>query len=151
MTDLYMGPQPLINFSALDAELRAALPGKLDGIRNAAKTGDLWVIVTEGHDAESLRGPVAAVIAAHNSAVLTPTQEAEAAKAAAVDALATADLAGMVNAVHDAKTLQDVRPLLLTALALLGKLAVAQGFIPAAQLRAADEAIAARPVALVEG
>jgi hypothetical protein len=150
MPELYMGAQPLINFAALDAELRAALPGKLDGI-SQDKYANLTVVVSEGVDAESLRGRVAAVIAAHNPAVLTPTQEAEATKAAAVASLATADLAGMVAAVDRAKTLEDVRPLLLTALDLLGKLAVAQGFIPAAHLRAADEAIAARPVALVEG
>jgi pyruvate/2-oxoglutarate/acetoin dehydrogenase E1 component len=105
MTELYMGAQPAINFNALDAELRAALPGKLDGINNNAKTGELWVIVTKGQDAESLRPQIAAVIAAHDPAVLTAEQARAAAKDEAVAELKAIDFATL----QKSGTLQEVR------------------------------------------
>lgn len=93
MTDLNLGEQRAINWPALDAELRAALPGKLDGTTYAK--GELTVHVREGVDANALRGQIAAVVQAHNPAVQTAQQQADAARAEAVEALKTADVAAI--------------------------------------------------------
>jgi hypothetical protein len=126
MTELIMGALPAANFPALDAELRAALPGKLDGI-SWDKHGNLTVIVTTGHDAESLRGPVAAVIAAHNPAVLTPTQQLAARREAAKGDVSNADFVAVLNQINAATSLADAKPILRKLLALTYRLALAQG------------------------
>ena len=59
--------------------------------------------------------------------MLTPAQQAEAERAAALNQLAAADFAGMVQAVEGAATLEDVRPLLLNALGALQALTLALG------------------------
>lgn len=129
MTDLFMGTHPAVNFEGLDKELRAALPGKLDGIKNNAKNGDLWVVVTEGQNAESLRPQIAAVIAAHNPAVLTAEQQVTAAKEAAAAAVASANIAALVQSAVKATTLEELRPILLQAFDLLGNMALVQGLV----------------------
>lgn len=90
MTDIYLGAQPAINWEALDAELRRALPGALDGTTYAR--GELTVHVADGEDAAALRPAIEAVIRAHDPAVPTPGQAAEAARAEAIEALKTADV-----------------------------------------------------------
>ena len=150
MTDLSMGLHPGINSEVLDAELRAALPGKLDGLNFAHKTGELTVIVTEGEDAAPLRGTIAAVIAAHDPNATTPQQQAQAAREQAAQAVAGADLAGLAAEVVAAKTLEDVRPALMQALTLLGQMAVAQGLVEPSAARAI-EAVRAAPVEAGEG
>lgn len=150
MTDLNMGTRPGINFEVLDAELRAALPGKLDGVNFAHKTGELTVIVTEGEDAERLRGTIAAVISAHDPTAKTPLQQAQAAREQAAQAVAGADLAGLAAEVVAAKTLEDVRPALMQALTLLGQMAVAQGLVEPSAVQAIEAARAA-PVDAREG
>jgi hypothetical protein len=127
MPELYMGAQPAINFNALDAELRAALPGKLDGINNNAKTGELWVIVTKGQDAEALRPQIAAVIAAHNPAVLTAEQATAARRVAAQGDLQAADFVTVLNQINAATSLADAKPILKKLLALTYRVALAQG------------------------
>ena len=93
MTDLNLGEQRAINWPALDAELRAALPGNLDGTTYAK--GELTVHVCEGVDANVLRGQIAAVVQAHDPTVQTAQQQADAARAEAVEALKTADVAAI--------------------------------------------------------
>lgn len=93
MTDLNLGEQRAINWPALDAELRAALPGKLDGTTYAK--GELTVHVREGVDAEALRGQIGAVIRAHDPAALTREQQAKAAREAAKEAVRTADVTAL--------------------------------------------------------
>jgi hypothetical protein len=104
MTDLNLGAQPAINWPALDAELRAALPGKLDGTSYDKHT-ILTVHVKQGADAESLRPQIAAVIAAHDPAALTPDQAQAAAKDEAFAELKAVDF----SALQKAGTLQEVR------------------------------------------
>lgn len=94
MTNVNLGAQPAINWPALDAELRAALPGQLDGT-SYGKGGELTVHVAEGADAEALRKTIAAVLAAHNPNVLTRQQQAEAARETAALAVRAADVTAL--------------------------------------------------------
>jgi predicted hydrolase (HD superfamily) len=130
MTALDMGPNPAANFPALDAALRAALPGQLDGI-SWDKHGNLTVIVTEGRDAEALRPQIAAVIAAHNPSVLTPAQTLAARRVTAADDLQAADFAAVLAQINAATTLADAKPILKKLLALTYRLALAQGMTDA--------------------
>jgi hypothetical protein len=126
MTTLDMGALPAANFPALDAELRAAIPGKLDGLA-WDKHGNLTVIVAAGQDAESLRGAIAAVIAAHNPAVLTPAQQLAARRLAAAGDLQAADFAAVLAQINAATSMADAKPILKKLLALTYRLALAQG------------------------
>lgn len=94
MTNLNMGERPAINWPALDSELRAALPGKLDGT-SYDKHGVLIIYVKKGEDAEALRGQIGAVIRAHDPAALTREQQAKAAREAAKEAVRTADVTAL--------------------------------------------------------
>lgn len=131
MAELYMGAQPLANLDRLDYELRAALPSKLDGLKRNDKTGDLWVIVTTGQDAEALRPQIAAVIATHDPAALTPAQQLAARRLAAQGDLEAADFAAVLAQINAASTLADAKPILKKLLALTYRLALAQGMTDA--------------------
>lgn len=130
MTDIFMGPLPLINFAALDAELRAALPGKLDGI-SQDKHANLTVHVKAGENATALQPQIAAVIAAHNPAVLTPAQELAARRLAAQGELSVADFAAVLAQINAASSLADAKPILKKLLALTYRVALAQGLTDA--------------------
>lgn len=93
MPNLNWGAQNAINWPALDAELRAALPGKLDG--TSYSKGELTIHVTEGEDAEALRPAIAAVLKAHDPTVLTREQARETAREAAALAVRTADVTAL--------------------------------------------------------
>jgi hypothetical protein len=149
MTELSLGARPGVNFPVLDAELREALPFMIDGIA-WDKRDNLTVIVSEGEDAAALRGAIAEVIAAHDPTQLTPQQAAEIARAEAAQAVAGADLAAKVQAVVGATTLEELRPVLLDALDLLNKMAVAQGLVPPASAKAAEDVAVAYRVAKAE-
>ena len=82
-----------INADALDAQLRASLPG-YDGLSLSDVDG-LLVHVREGEDAEALRGQIGAVIRAHDPAALTREQQAKAAREAAKEAVRTADVTAL--------------------------------------------------------
>lgn len=126
MTELSMGPHPLINFDALDAELKAALPGKLDGI-SWDKRANLTVIVREGQNTESLRPQIAAVIAAHNPAVLTAEQQEAAAQQAARTTLSQSDFMAWRTNVQNATTLAAMKVLVLQLGRVVWMLAKANG------------------------
>jgi hypothetical protein len=104
MTDLNLGQQPAINWPALDAELRAALPGKLDGTSYDKHT-ILTVHVKAGQNAEALRPTIAGVIAVHDPNTLTADQAQAAAKDEAFAELKAVDF----GALQKSGTLQEVR------------------------------------------
>ena len=130
MTDLNFGAQPLINFQALDAELRAALPAQLYGI-SQDKHANLTVHVVDGLDAQALRSSIAGVIAAHDPAKLSPAQALAARRIAAQGDLAAADFAALLAQINAASTLADAKPILKQLLALTYRLALAQGLTDA--------------------
>lgn len=130
MTDLNMGALPLINFARLDYELRAALPGKLDGI-SQDKFKNLTVHVTAGENADALQPQIAAVITAHNPSVLTPDQALAARREAAKGDLSAADFAAVLTQINAATSLADAKPILRKLLALTYRLALAQGMTDA--------------------
>lgn len=80
-----------VNVAALDGELRAAVQG-VAGLSWDRANGELTVHVTDGVDAGALRPMIEAVVRAHDPAVPTPGQAAEAARAEAIEALKTADV-----------------------------------------------------------
>jgi hypothetical protein len=126
MTDLNLGAQPAINWPALDAELRAALPGKLDGTSYDKHT-ILTVHVKAGQNAEALRPTIAAVIVAHNPNTLTADQALAARRLTAAGDLQAADFVAVLNQINAATTLADAKPILKKLLALTYRLALAQG------------------------
>lgn len=93
MNTLEFGMQSAVNLLALDEQLRARLGERAAGVSLA--DGNLYVHVADGEDAEALRGEIEAVIAAHDPAVQTRQQQAEAAREMAVEALKTADVAAI--------------------------------------------------------
>jgi hypothetical protein len=129
MADLNMGLQPAINWPALDYELRVALPGQLDGTSYAK--GNLTVHVKAGLDAEALRPAIAAVIAAHDPALLTPEQQLTARRVAAKGDLSAADFVAVLNQINAATSLADAKPILKKLLALTYRLALAEGLTDA--------------------
>lgn len=130
MTNLDMGALPAINFARLDYDLRAALPGALDGI-SQDKHGNLTVIVSTGQNAEALRPAIAAVIAAHDPAALTPAQALAARRLEAQGDLEAADFAAVLAEINGASTLAAIKPILRKLLALSYRLALAQGMTSA--------------------
>jgi hypothetical protein len=130
MAELEFGPRPGLNFALLDAELRAALPGKLDGI-SWDKTDRLTVVVTEGEDAAALRPQIAAVIAVHNPTKRTPEQDQAARRAAALGDVKSADFVALWNAIDNAASLAAVKPLMKAMLLLQCRVALAAGLTDA--------------------
>ena len=130
MTDLNFGPQPQVNFQALDAELRQFFPNKLDGI-SQDKTGTLIVHVTAGENAVALRGPIESVIAAHDPTALTPAQALRARRLAAAGELSNADFLAVLNAINNATTLAAAKPIMRQLLRLVYRVALAQGLTTA--------------------
>jgi hypothetical protein len=130
MAELEFGPRPGLNFPLLDAELRAALPGKLDGI-SWDKADRLTVVVTEGEEAQSLRSVIAAVIAVHNPTKRTPEQDRAARRAAALGDVNNADFVALWNAIDNAASLAAVKPLMKAMLLLQFRVALAAGLTDA--------------------
>jgi hypothetical protein len=130
MSDLNMGARPLINFALLDAELRAALPGKLDGISQDKHAG-LTVHVVEGEDAAALRPQIAAVIAVHNPTKRTPEQDRAARRVAALGDVNNADFVALWHAIDNASSLAAVKPLMKAMLLLQFRVALASGLTDA--------------------
>jgi hypothetical protein len=126
MANLNMGQQPGINWPALDAELHAALPGKLDGT-SFDKRGELVVHVKDSESADALRPQIAAVLAAHDPAVKTPEQREDEARETTRRALEQADFARWKADVQNAASLAALRPLLLQLGRVVWMLAKAQG------------------------
>lgn len=129
MTDLNFGPQPLINFDALDAQLRTALPTQLTGASYAK--GVLTVHVAAGLDAEALRPTIAGVIAAHNPAVLSEAQALAARRIAAQGDLNNADFLAVLNQINTASSLADAKPIMKSLLRLQYRVALAAGLTDA--------------------
>ena len=117
-----------INLPALEAELRAASgPAYTGWSYNRPVDADHFTLHFADGTSDAVIATALKVYEAHDATVLTPAQQAEAERAAALNQLAAADFAGMVQAVEGAATLEDVRPLLLNALGALQALTLALG------------------------
>lgn len=125
MSELYLGTRPALNLDLLDAELKAALPGQIDGLKRNDKNGDLWVIVTEDADADALKPQALAVLQAHDPNVLTPAQETAARRIAAQGEVSNADFLAVLNAINDATTLAAAKPIMRQLLRLVYRVALA--------------------------
>lgn len=124
-------PAQPINGQTLDAELRA--------VAGAAylnhSQGSKWPGVVRLHFADGTPQAVIdaalQVYAAHDPAVLTPAQELAARRVAAQGALEVADFAAVLAQINAAGSLADAKPILRKLLALVYRVALAQGLTDA--------------------
>lgn len=124
--DIRVSRKPL-NPPALDAELRAVIGEAWQGwSAGRADPDGLTLHVADGA-AQAVIDAATQAYAAHDPAVLTAEQRAEQARADAVMRLAQANPAALRKGAEAARSLDELRPLLLGAIDMLQLLMLAAG------------------------
>jgi hypothetical protein len=107
MVTIELGTFPGINFSMLDQELRAALPGVVTGTSYAK--GKVFVHLNDELNAESYRPTLLAVANAHDPLVLTPEQAARARAIAFRNDVKNTSYKALLNELQSADTMGKVK------------------------------------------
>ncbi len=123
-------PRKTINAEALAAEMTAAIGPAWQGWSARKADPDHYILYVPDATQQATIDAVLAVYAAHDSGVLTPRQQEEAATLAAYTALQTADYKAVKTAIESATQLSQLKPILLEMLELQWKAAKAAGIVP---------------------
>lgn len=113
-----------VNAQALDAAIRAAVPG-YEGYAIGAKWPDHVRLLFADGTPQAQIDTALALYAAHDPNVLTPEQALQARRLAAMGDVETEDFAALLNQINAATSLADAKPILRKLLALTYRMALA--------------------------